>query len=374
MDVTENETAGKPGDRWELWNLRALQPQAGLADLAALKRRQLRIRRCEQGLQATVARGDQDHFTPGRCFLAANPDLASGLIVTMHIGPYQLLPEPFLTAGITPAVLLNREAFGRLRSRAERLQVWLRVAGQLDWIPIDSPYFVRKMITALREKRPLLVFLDGNGGLGGSERTREQGMMYSLPGRDIRVRTGLGRLIARLRCPVHPLVVRWGENGEVVWRRQTGLDLDTGEDPERITRRLYDWGFGEVLNTPEQWSYWDMLKGSYACFSRSRLEADRMPGSVRADFDRAFRICLDRSPDTVRLTLTKKVEVWPGDVLANLTDDCFYEAAGLAEGHLEALGAGRQTLAGLCRRFGREWVRFHGLRLCLLDLAHLQGA
>ncbi len=116
-----------------------------------------------------------------------------------------------------------------------------------------------------------------------------------------------------------------------------------------------------------------MIKDSSACFATSGLDEPRVPMGLRQDFRRAFDACLERSPDTVRLILEKEVEVWPGDVLADLSEDRFYPAAGLESDDLIPLRAGEPTLSEMVARHGPVWVRFHGLRLCLLGMARLGG-
>ncbi len=116
-----------------------------------------------------------------------------------------------------------------------------------------------------------------------------------------------------------------------------------------------------------------MLKDSSACFATTGLDEPRVPQGLRDDFRRAFEACLERSPQTVKLILEKEVEVWPGDVLADLSEDRFYPAAGLGDGDLEMLRSGTPTLAEMTARHGLAWVRFHGLRLCLLGMARLGG-
>jgi len=73
------------------------------------------------------------------------------------------------------------------------------------------------------------------------------------------------------------------------------------------------------------------------------------------------------------LILEKDVEVWPGDVLADLSEDRFYTAAGMQDTDLDPLRSGHPTLAELNDFHGEAWVRFHGLRLCLLGMARLGG-
>jgi len=358
---------------WDLWNLRTLLPRAAAGELATLNQERERMSRYENQALHRLTAGDIGLLDSGRQFLANNPELNRGLIVTMHMGPYQFLLEPFLHAGISPGILLNEAAYDRFKVEAEQMRTGLRLPGVIDWIPIDSPYFLRRVIATLRQHRPVIVFLDGNGGLGGSRRTRERGMLYTLPGREIRVRTGLGRLIGKLECPVHPVCLRWEDRGEIGWSKAGSQQWRRTDEPEQITRLLYDWGFAEVLAAPEQWTFWNMLTESYDCFTRHRLDAGFLPPAVREDFRRAFEICLARSPATVHVKLDKAVEVWPADVLANLTDDCFYAAEGLLPEELRFLDDTKPSLGELCRRFDRDWVRFHVLRLCLLDLAHLSG-
>ena len=110
---------------------------------------------------------------------------------------------------------------------------------------------------------------------------------------------------------------------------------------------------------------------SSACFGTTRLCDPQVPRGLREDVGKSFGICLDNSPDTVRLILEKEVEVWPGDVLADLTEDRFYPAAGMTDEDLDPLRCDQPTLADLSAHHGESWVRFHGLRLCLLGMARL---
>jgi hypothetical protein len=203
--------------------------------------------------------------------------------------------------------------------------------------------------------------------------TRRRGLRYRLPGREIRIRTGLARLICRLGCPVHRVSLHWTDTWDLIWRRDPTMTWTRGSDPDQVTRFLFDWCFGRIMARPEQWQYWAMLRESSSCFGTGRLDEPRVPAGLREDFQRAFAVCLDRSPATVRLILEKAVQVWPGDVLADLSEDRFYPAAGLQDADLDILRRDRPTLTALSAHHGEAWVRFHGLRLCLLGMARLGG-
>jgi hypothetical protein len=358
---------------WELWNLRALQPDAGRADLLEIKRRQELLLAREREALAGLWAGDRDILAPGHGFLEKNPELATGVTVSMHLGPYQLLAEPYLAAGLEPAILLNRKAMESFRPNTGAFLRRLGHRDAIQWIPVGRRSFVPKLVRAIRSGRPVLIYLDGNSGDRGMAETRTRGLRYRLPGREIRVRTGLARLVCRLGCPVHRVSLHWTDHWDLAWRRDPTLSWSSRDDPDVVTRQLFDWCFGRIMARPEQWQYWAMLRESSSCFGFSRLKEVRVPSGLREDYQQAYAICLERSPQTVRLILEKKVEVWPGDVLADLTEDRFYPAAGLRDKDLELLRTGQPTLAALSAYHGQAWVKFHGLRLCLLGMARLGG-
>ena len=99
-----------PPTEWDLWVLRALDPDAGPADVIA--QRDARRRHEKQELEACrrLLAGDLRSVLPGRRLLAQRPELTGGLILTLHLGPYQLVLEPFLAAGLELTVVLNQAA------------------------------------------------------------------------------------------------------------------------------------------------------------------------------------------------------------------------------------------------------------------------
>jgi hypothetical protein len=358
---------------WDLWNFRALFPDAGRADLLAVKKKMDAHLAREREALAGLWAGDRSILSPGHGFLDGNPDLKSGIVCSLHQGPYQLMAEPFVCRGLDPALLLNRQAMESFKVGTDAVLRKLGYARGIEWIPVDDGPFLKKALRVLREGRPLLVYLDGNTGAQGMDGTRARGLRYRLPGRDIRVRTGLARLAVRMGVPVHRVALAWKNDGEISWERDATLRWTKRDDPDRAARTLYDWCFSHIMRRPEQWQYWGMLKKSSACFTTTGFEDDRVPTGLRDDFKRAFTSCLDSSPRTVRLILEKSVAVWPGEVLADLSEDRFYPSAGLRDEDLEPLRDGHPTLGELIEFHGEEWVRFHGLRLCLLGMARLGG-
>lgn len=361
----------RPRDVWDLWTLRALWPDATYDELDELRDKKVAMLAREREALAGLWAGDRMLLAPGRSYLAENPALRRGLTISFHQGPFPLLVEPFLAAGLDPVVLLNPSAREGFAARVEKLRGILRHEGRVRWLGVGDRGFIRNLMGALRGDQPVIAFLDGNSGESGLDGTRRDGALYSLPGRDIRVRTGLARLACRLECPVHLAAVHWDENMRVVWEGRTDQRWERGDDPRQVTKLLFDWIFSRVMERPEQWDFWTMLRETAACFSPGLLDGGRIPAGLRDDFIHAFNICLERSPASVRLHLDRQVEVWPGDVLADLTDDRFFPAEGLRDQDLAELREEPISLERLAEQHGFHWVKFHVLRLCLLGMARL---
>ncbi|PJA75390.1 hypothetical protein CO151_06495 [bacterium CG_4_9_14_3_um_filter_65_15] len=359
---------------FELWNLRAVLPDAQQDDLLRIKARQDQDLAREREALAGLWSGNRDILVPGHRFFADHPELAQGITVSLHLGPYQLLAEPYLAAGLEPVIVLNEDARRSFQPQAENLCRRLGHSGHIEWASLGRRGFVRTMITALRRNKPVLVYLDGNTGTAGMRATRDQGMRYHLPGRAIRVRTGLARLACRLECPVHRVALYWDERGDLRWETEPTMRWSRHDDPGTVTRYLYDWCFTHIMRRPEQWRYWAMLRTASSCFRSAILDPAGVPAGLREDFQRAFGTCMEQSPGTVHLVLESDVEVWAGDVLVDLSRDRFYPASGLQDSDLDPLRDGQPTLADLASHHGRAWVDFHGLRLCLLGMARLGGS
>ncbi len=358
---------------WDLWVLQALDPTATAADVDALVQARRRCGDLEAELFRRLKRGETGLLQPGRRLLAERPELTRGLVVTLHLGPYSLVLEPYLAAGRPLHVLVNRAAMERLKPVADGLGDLLGHRSSVAWHPVDDPGCARELLRALRADEPLLAFIDGNQGRDGLTGTRRDGLPFQLPGRRIRVRTGLARFAARTGCAVHPVCVRWGDRpDQLEWRLQPTQRWTRHDDPQAIARHLYSWVFHEVAAAPGQWSYWSMLGGAAECFVDDPAH-QAVPPALRRDYGRAFAIALARSADTVRLEVETQLAIWPGDLLADLGHDAFYDAGGLTPADLDLLQDGAPTLSELVTARGAAWVSRHGLRLCLLGLARLTG-
>ncbi len=343
--------------QWDLWNLKALFPDWGEQEREGL----LRVGAAQDARQQELF-GDpaeaRQRFEPGaRRVMREHPDLKTGLTVSLHLGPYSLAPVPWLVAGLDIHVLVNSTSLAEIKPIYDGLQAGLRLPGRVVWVPIEGEGFALRLWRALRRNQPVFAFLDGNDGLDGCEGTLRQGIRHGLPGRDIRVRTGLARLALRLRCPVHSLVTVWDDQGGFNWQRGPTWRWPCGTAAEAATGELFDWGFGVIRRHPAQWRAWNMLTGVYDSYRPAT------PDPAAAD---PWWILATAFRDT-RLVWRRAAEVWPGDMLEDVAGNCFYAAEGLQAGEIGHLrGLGSFSPSELTEWRGKEWGVRHLPRLVAL--------
>ncbi len=345
--------------RWDLWNLKTLFPRWAEEELASLLRTGAELDARQQTLFADPKAAYHRFAPAARAVLNDHPDLATGLTISLHLGPYSLAPVPWLVAGHDVHVLVNRSSLAEILPVYETLQAGLELPGKVVWVPIEGKSFALRLLRALRRKQPVFAFLDGNDGLDGCEGTLRDGVVHKLPGRDIRVRTGLARLAMSLRCPVHSLLTVWDDKGGFGWHRGPSWQWPQGTTAVAATKELFDWGFEVITRHPAQWRAWNMLTGVYDGFGEDdhRCEPEFAdPRDVTA-------------PENRRLSLIwrRQATIWPGDMLEDVTGNCFYAAGGLQPGDLDYLQ--HQPLfspATVARRFGDNWLQTHLPRLVAL--------
>ncbi len=315
--------------RWDLWNLKSLFPRSDEEKLDNLLRSGAACDARQQDLFADPQTAYRRFAPAAAQVLTDHPDLATGLTISLHLGPYSLAPVPWLVAGLDVHVLVNRSSLAEIRPVYETLQAELDLPGQVTWVPIEGKGFALRLLRALRRNQPVFAFLDGNDGLDGCEGTLRQGVVHHLPGRDIRVRTGLARLALGLRCPVNSLVTVWDEQGSFGWERGPTWNWPRGTSAATATEELFTWAFGVIGKHPAQWRAWNMLTGVYDSFRPD--EPNPTP-----EFADPWEITSSENRH-LRLVWRRRAVVWPGDMLEDVAGNCFYDAGGLAPADLEFL-------------------------------------
>ncbi len=345
--------------RWDLWHLKTLFPRWGETELEALLRVGAAHDQRQQELFGDPRRAYRRFETPARDVITNHPDLGTGLTLSLHLGPYSLAPVPWLIAGHDVHLLVNRSSLAEIRPVYDTLQTLLELPGQIIWVPIEGQGFVLRLLKALRRRQPVFAFVDGNDGLAGCEGTLEQGIVHSLPGRDIRVRTGLARLALMLRCPVHTLVTVWNDNGGFDWQRGPTWQWPRGTSAPQATRTVFTWAFDQIAAHPAQWRAWNMLTGVCDSFRDSASE-------MAPEFNDMWEVSAVEHRHRL-LKWRRPATVWPGGMLEDVAGNCFYDSGGILPKDLQLLqDSDSFSPAEVGQRLGDCWIDVHLPRLVAL--------
>ncbi len=335
---------------WDLWNLRSLFPEHGPNELAEILSEGEILDLRQDKLFAKPRKALSILQKPAINFLKQNTDLSSGLIISLHLGPYSLAPLPWLLSGLDVHVLVNKMSLAKIKPIYDGLNNYLPIPGKVIWVPIEGHNFAIKIVRALRQHKVVLAFLDGNDGIGGSEETLKEGLTYQLPGRKIKVRTGLARIAARCGAPIHSVVTIWPPTGTFKWERGPTWAINSSSSPDKTTETLYDWAFDVVINHAPQWKCWNMLTGVYESFAPETVISGNDPIT-----------------DSTTVKWTGKGLLWPGDMLEDLEGHCFFAAEGLTHINIKFLQQKTGcSVASLNREYGPDWISIHLPRLAAL--------
>ena len=359
--------------RWDLWNLRAICPSASPTDLERLQTESRRLDRLQERLLRDPDAAQRRFAPAARAFFAAHPVMHRGLLLSLHLGPYSLAPVPWLLAGCDVRVLVNRQSHQEIAPIYEVMQRRLGLPGRIHWTPITGRSFAVSLARTLRRGGLVLAYLDGNDGYGGLTTTLTEGLRFALPGRDIRVRTGLARLAIRLGCAVHGVVTLWDDSDDLTWCRGPSWNWGAATDPDRATHEIFTWGFDQIRQRPEQWRCWSILPSVYDALGRADGPAPEAAAGSKAT--RSTTTATPPPDDARRISWCKPATLWPGDLLEDVSGHCFYDAAGLTADQLAALQAvPAPTVADLTATFGADFIALHVRRLLALGFLDLESS
>lgn len=190
----------------------------------------------------------------------------AAIFCTYHVGSYRLLNMMLYDKGIPFSLLADNEfvtAQGEdSRSGARRLQQeYLGVDPvELEIIDAENPSGALRSLRRLKSNRSLLVYIDGNTGVGGHFQDREKFVDVEFFSRPIYARKGVAFLAYAAGVPIIPAIcVRTG------WLQRTMYFLEPIVPDRSITRDEFCMSATQTLyanlesylrSDPEQWEGW----------------------------------------------------------------------------------------------------------------------
>jgi Kdo2-lipid IVA lauroyltransferase/acyltransferase len=165
------------------------------------------------------------------------------LVLTLHIGNWELLPMSFIAQGFKASMVYRPLDFGPADT------FFLQYRGRFGGNPIPKKRSMRKLLKALKHQNCVGVLLDQNSGL-------KSGVFADFFGYPACTSKGLALLALKTRAPVIPaFLVRRELFFEVFIGPEIPL-IQTGEKKEdiRLNTRQYNKVLENIVrNHPEQW-------------------------------------------------------------------------------------------------------------------------
>ncbi|PRD56700.1 hypothetical protein [Sphingobacterium gobiense] len=193
--------------------------------------------------------------------------LEPALLCLYHLGNHFETVLALARLGLTFDLLLDREVYTRQESTFSALQVQLQNNGEkYRFLFSDDRAVLLKMRTALRERKHVVVFADGNSGTVAGKKDRRTSVQFL--GGNLQVKQGIAVISHVLHVPIFPL---WMNKRKGVYTLTVADRIDPREwnirqDFIRFSMQtLYDHLATEVVGTPWKWECWSYihLNGSF---------------------------------------------------------------------------------------------------------------
>lgn len=183
------------------------------------------------------------------------------LIVTFHTGSYRLLNFLLAKWNIPISILLNQIALkeqGPIYSKLSK-----EISGtetQLELIDSDSPRSAINLLKAIKDKRLIIIYIDGNTGMGDRASENKNSILVNFLNGRLYVRGGIGYLSYKTQTPVLPVLAHFDDDGSniiecfpVIRPNAEG----TKEDYEyEAMQKVYDNAASVIGKYPNQWEGW----------------------------------------------------------------------------------------------------------------------
>jgi lauroyl/myristoyl acyltransferase len=189
------------------------------------------------------------------------------IFCTYHLGGYRGIMAMLLNAGYPLTLVIDRRTFSQqqtyIESVSEKLRAFNPQAGTIEMLEAESPSIGRQMAGALYKRRSVLIFLDGNTGVGGLYERNSRQLRVSFLNGTIISRTGIAVLAYATRTPIIPIISYYKtvEGCELPYydslptiNPQPGLPAD--EFVKQTTQQLYDHLTRYLYQYPDQWESW----------------------------------------------------------------------------------------------------------------------
>lgn len=184
---------------------------------------------------------------------------AGSILISFHYGPYRLLPKFLVKCGYQITLLA---AASILEREAEYYDAELRNAGlsseMLQCIDANNSYSLRKILSAVKEKRLVLVFMDANEGQR-IDHSDSNKLPVPFAAHYFCWRTNILKLATRFRIPVYCTYMERCKE-EIPWAVHPFVPILTDTKQPTAAEMMHAFSglqlsFQQMMN--QGWIYWE---------------------------------------------------------------------------------------------------------------------
>lgn len=200
---------------------------------------------------------------------ALNQALEKGhgaLLATQHVGPYRRIFYELMRRGHTVNIVLDAVLSAQIIPLIKnQLSRQNKPTADLEErflvINAEKPGgSAREILRALKRNQPVIVYLDGNTGVGGQKETSQHSVIVEFFNQQIAVRKGACHLAYLAKAPIIPLFASWRDGRRPRMEFFDPIVPDSDEDVESFCRqgmqKLYTLSERFIREQPEQFEEW----------------------------------------------------------------------------------------------------------------------
>lgn len=187
------------------------------------------------------------------------------LLATQHVGPYRRLFYELVRRGFKVNLVLDAEVSSNILQRisnqlARQNKSLPDLEERLLIINAEKTGSARQILRALKRNEPVIIYLDGNTGVGGQKETSQHGVTVDFFDQKVAVRKGTCHLAYLAQSPVIPLFANWCDGRKPRMEFFDPIVPDPQSDVEEFCRqgmqKLYTLSETFIREHPEQFEEW----------------------------------------------------------------------------------------------------------------------
>ncbi len=184
------------------------------------------------------------------------------LLATQHVGPYRRTFLELIRRGYKVQLVLDAAGSVKVYEQIKNYFAQMKTEHlheNLQVINAEQPRSARQILRALKHNELVLIYLDGNTGVGGTEQANKHNVQVNFFGQKVSVRKGACHLAHIARSPIIPLLASW-QNGTPVIDALTPVvprrDVEIDDFCRAGMQALYAVSEEFIRARPEQFEEW----------------------------------------------------------------------------------------------------------------------